>query len=265
MGLHGDWYVSMYKKKTILKKNYTRESFNMLPLSDFSKTVFGEEAKDFDEILKHPDINDDFWKTRYGGGEAHNAIKHSDIPILLVTGFYDIYTGGVFDMWNSLDAQTKSKSALAVHPFEHGGSGNNQPILFENGVLRNEYKDYALRWINSIRGKDTSPFRKGMVTYYKLFSNEWCTDTFKNSDNTKIIPFGQGEVTYCYNPYNPATFKGGLSANFGGNAWQDPPNSRYDIISLYTPEFLEDTFIKGKMKAKLKVKSTCEDTCFIYE
>ena len=60
---------------------------------------------------------------------------------------------------------------------------------------------------------------------------------------------GQGEVTYLYNPYNPASFQGGLSANFGGNAWQDPPNSRYDIISLYTPEFQEDTFIKGKMKA----------------
>ena len=73
---------------------------------------------------------------------------------------------------------------------------------------------------------------------------------------------GAGSVTYKYNPYAPASFKGGLSANFGGNAWQDPPNSRYDIISLYTPEFKEDTFIKGKMSAKLTVKSDCEDTCF---
>jgi len=262
MGLHGDWYVSMYKKKSILKKNYTRESFNMLPLSDFSKTVFGEEAKDFDEILKHPHINDAFWKTRYGGGEAHNAIKYADIPILLVTGFYDIYTGGVFDMWNSLDIKTKSKSALAVHPFDHGGSGNNQPILFENGVLRNEYNDYAIRWLNSIRGKETAPFQKGKVTYYKLFGNEWCTDTFENPENTCKIPLGKGEVTYRYNPYNPATFKGGLSTNFGGTDWQDPPNLRYDILTFYSPEFNEDTFVKGKMKAKLKVKSNCKDTCF---
>jgi predicted acyl esterase len=73
---------------------------------------------------------------------------------------------------------------------------------------------------------------------------------------------GEGSVTYKYNPYAPASFKGGLSANFGGNAWQDKPNSRYDIVSLYTPEFEEDTFIKGKIKAKLKVSSDCEDTCF---
>lgn len=262
MGLHGGWYVNMYKKKSIPNKNFTPATYNMLPLSDFSKTVFGEEAEDFDEILKHPDKNDAFWSTRYGGGEAHEAIKHANIPILLVTGFYDIYTGGVFDMWNGLDEQTKSKSALAVHPFDHGGSGENQPICFENGVLNREFKDYAVRWLNSIRGEESAPFEKGKVTYYKLFANEWHCDTFNNFANTRTIPLGTGEMTYRYNPYNPAAFKGGLSANFQGNAWQDPPDSRYDIISLYTPEFKENTFVKGKMKAKLKVRSNCEDTCF---
>ena len=262
MGLHGGWYVGMYKKKSIPHKNYTSATYNMLPLSDFSKTVFGEEAKDFDEILKHPDKNDTFWETRYGGGEAHEAIKHANIPILLVTGFYDIYTGGIFDMWNGLDEQTRKKSALAVHPFDHGGSGAGQPVCFENGVLNNAFKDYAVRWLNAIRGKGAAPFEKGKVTYYKLFGNEWCTDTFENPEKTQIIPLGNGEAAYRYNPYNPAAFPGGLSANFGGTAWQDPPNSRYDIISLYTPEFPETTFVKGKMKAKLKVKSNCEDTCF---
>ena len=262
MGLHGGWYVEMYKRKSRLKKNFTTASYNMLPLSDFSKTVFGEKAEDFDEILKHPNKNDAFWRTRYGGGEAHNAIKHANIPILLVTGFYDIYTGGIFDMWNGLDEQTKSKSALVVHPFDHDGLGERQPINFENGLLKNEFNNYITRWFNAIRGKETAPFENGKVTYYKLFGNEWCTDTFENSGKTQTITLGRGEVTYRYNPYNPATFKGGLSTNFGGNAWQDPPNSRYDIISLYTPEFSEDTFIKGKMKAKLTVKSNCEDTCF---
>jgi putative CocE/NonD family hydrolase len=105
IGLQGNWYVNMYKRKSIPTKNYTTESYNMLPLSVFSKTVFGENAEDFDEILKHPNKNDAFWKTRYGGGEAHDAIKHANIPILLVTGFYDIYTGGVFDMWNALTSK----------------------------------------------------------------------------------------------------------------------------------------------------------------
>ena len=60
MGLHGGWYVGMYKKKSNLKKNFTPASYNMLPLSEFSKTVLCEKAEDFDEILKHPDKNDSF-------------------------------------------------------------------------------------------------------------------------------------------------------------------------------------------------------------
>lgn len=242
--------------------NYTAESYNMLPLSDFSKTVLGESAEDFDEILKHPDKNDDFWKTRYGGGEAHNAIKHANIPILLVTGFYDIYTGGVFDMWNSLDENTKAKSAFAVHPFDHGCNGVGQPINFENGNINNEFENFSVKWFNSVRGISKSPFTKGKVTYYKLFDNKWCCDDFNTAEQYKRIGLGKGLISYKYNPDNPATFKGGLSANFGGNAWQDKPNSRSDIITLYTDEFKEDTFVKGKIKAKLKVKSNCEDTCF---
>ena len=262
MGLHGGWYVGMYKKKSIPNKNYTAESYNMLPLSNFSKKIFGECAEDFDEILKHPDRNDDFWNTRYGGGEARNAIKHAGIPILLITGFYDIYTGGVFDMWNSLDDETKLKSALAVHPFDHGCNGVGQPINFEKGNIHKEFESFSVKWLNSIRDKCESPFQKGKVTYYKLFGEKWCCDDFAKTEKYQKIGLGKGEFSYQYNPNNPATFKGGLSANFGGSAWQDKPNVRDDIITLYTPEFTRDTFVKGKIKAKLNVKSDCKDTCF---
>ena len=262
VGLNGSWYVGMYKKKSIQHKEYTAESYNMLPLSDFSKSVFGEAAEAFDEILKYPDKRDDFWNTRYGGGEAHNAISHAHIPILLVTGFYDIYTGGVFDMWNALDGETKSKSALAVHPFDHGGAGAGQPIVFENGNINKEFENYSVNWLDSVRGKCETPFPKGKVTYYKLFDDQWCCDDFCDAAQYQRIGLGKGIVSYPYDPADPATFKGGLSTNFGGNAWQDKPNQREDIVTIYTSEFAEDTFIKGKIKARLKVKSDCNDTCF---
>lgn len=262
MGLHGGWYVGMYKKKSIRNKNYTAESYNMLPLSNFSKTVFGENAEDFDEILKHPDKNDPFWMTRYGGGESHNAIKHANIPILLVTGFYDIFTGGIFDMWYSLDDETKSKCALAIHPFDHGCNGAGQPINFEDGNVFKEFPHLSVRWLDSIRGKCEAPFEKGKVTYYKLFDNKWCCDDFEAAQQYQTIGLGKGTISYEYNPNTPAIFRGGLSANFGGNAWQDKPNLRSDIITVYTCEFTKDTFVKGKIKARLTVKSDCEDTCF---
>jgi len=261
-GLHGGWYVGMYKKKSIPEKNYHDRSYDLLPLSAFSKTVLGEPAADFDEILMHPDRNDPFWRTRYGGGEAFDAIRHARIPILLVTGFYDIYTGGIFDMWNTLDETTRAQSALAVHPYEHGGTGNAEPVRFENSVLREVFPQYAVRWMNSVRNGTEPPFCKGKVTYYKLFGNEWCRDGFDPPAKKKRIPLGTGEISYRYDPNDPAFFPGGLSANFGGNEWQDPPYLRQDIISLFTPQAEQDVFIKGKMRAKPKVKSDCEDTCF---
>lgn len=261
-GLHGSWYVGMYKKKSLLQKNYTDESFQLLPMEDFSKTVFGEDSPDLDQTLAHPRRDDPFWQTPLGGSEAHNAVANAGIPILLTTGFYDIYTGGIFDMWNAMDDATRAISALAVCPYDHSCTETNQPVAFEHGRFEDVFGNYAIRWINSIRGKEAPPFEPGKVTYYRLFDGRWAVENFANGPQKIEIPLGQGEVSYLYNPYAPARFKGGLSGNFGGTAFQDVPNSRYDIKSFFSMPFPEDRFIKGKMKARLCVKSDCEDTCF---
>jgi len=262
IGLHGGWYARMYKKKSLQAKKYASENFQMLPLIDFSSTVFGEKAEDFDEILLHPNHENDFWKTRYGGGEAHNAIKYANIPILLVTGFYDIYTGGVFDMWNAMEQTTREKCALLVHPYDHMGQPDNQPVRFENGSLTDVFGEYTVQWIEYIRGKAVAPAFPGKVTYYKLFDQAWCTDDFAQPDKKIEFTLGEGEQKYIYDPKDPASFKGGLSTNFGGSAWQDPPYQRPDILTYFTPAFEKDTFLKGKMQGELTVKSNCEDTCF---
>ncbi len=262
IGLHGGWYAGMFKKKQLKHKNYVPEAFHTLPLSDFSKTVFGEGATDLDETLRHPQRDDPFWTTRFGGGEAHDAVKHARIPILFVTGFYDIYTGGVFDMWNSLDEETKQQCALVVHPYQHSGKPDGQPVTFEKAMISEAFGDCRTQWLDAIRGKSDYPFARGQVTYYPSFGNGWLCDDFAPAKTTLTFPLGEGEKTFRYNPYAPAEFRGGLSANFEGTAWQTEPGKRYDILTFYTPEFASDTFIKGKMTAKLTVRSTCEDTCF---
>ena len=259
---HGVWYLAMYKTKKIREKKFGAESFLKTPLSGFSRDILGEPAEGLEEILLHPDKNDPFWNTRYGGGDSHNAIKNAGIPILLTTGFYDIYTGGVFDMWNGMDNSTREKCALIVHPYDHGCIAEGQPIQFPNATLAGAFAGYKVKWLDYVRGKGESPVKVGKITYYKLFGNEWQTDDFAPPKTEKRIILGKGEITYVYDPKNPAVFRGGLSVTGGGNEWQDKPDMRPDIISVFTPEFEKDTFIKGKMRVKLTVKSDCEDTCF---
>ncbi|MBE6574339.1 MAG: CocE/NonD family hydrolase [Ruminococcaceae bacterium] len=261
VGLHGGWYVTdMYKNKTMPKKPYTAESFNMLPLSDFSMRIFGENAEDLNEVFKHPDKNDSFWKdTLYGGNDSRDSLVGADIPILFTTGHYDIFTGGIYDMWRGLDDKTRSKSAMAVHPYSHGGHKNEDPIGFEGAELNDIVPDYRIAWLDHIRKGSEAPFKKGKITYYKSFGNEWCCDDFNLSDVYLTLSLGEGVVSYSYDPKQPTRYVGGLSCNFGGCQWQE---KREDVVSIYTDVFKCDTFVKGKIKAKLKVKSDCEDTCF---
>ena len=262
IGLHGRWYASNYKKNTMPEKPYVHDSYLTLPLKDFSKVVFGEEIPSFDEPLKHPDKNDPFWNTRAGGGEARGATDHAGIPILFTTGYYDLYTRGTFDMWRSLDEKTRVQCALLVNPYDHSGTPKAAPYVFENGTIDEQFGDYERDWFDYVRGKCEAPCPVGKVSYYKMFGEGWCTDDFAQPEKSVTFTLGEGEKTYRYNPYAPASFKGGLSGVFYNTAFQDQPNSRYDILSFYLPAFEEDTFIKGRMSAKLTVRSTCEDTCF---
>jgi len=263
--LHGSWYVGMYKAKSHMKKNYTIGSFDMLPMKNFTKTVFGESAEDFDEMLKAPNPDHEFWQTKFGGNDARNATNNVNFPILFTTGFYDIYTGGIFDMWKNMSEDSRNMSALVVSPYDHGDSCNpEESIVFPNGKRCEQFgNSYEIEWFDYIRGRNVSaPFETGKITYYKLFDNKWETDRFLKSDEEIKIKLGDNDVSYVYNPYDAPKFKGGLSRAFGGTVFQDKPNLRHDIISVYTEPFEEDVFVKGKMSAKLSVKSDCEDTCF---
>jgi len=262
VGLHGEWYVGMYKAKSMTEKNYTPDSYKMLPLSDFPITVFGESVPDLEGVLANPDKNSPFWSTHLGGAESRDATRSANIPILLVTGMCDIFFGGVVEMWRRMDDATKAKSALLIHPYGHSCSPDGQIVQFDGGNPWETFGDYELRWFDHIREKCDSPIHKNAVTYYDLFGDGWHTDNFTDAESTVSFTLGEGEQTYTYDPEDPASFKGGLSCNFGDTAWQDPPGLREDILTYYTPEAKEDTVVCGKMRLRLTVKSDCEDTCF---
>ena len=166
-------------------------------------------------------------------------------------------------MWKNMDPESRGGSALVISPYDHGDNPTSDGITFPNGRRVEAFgEDYEIDWLDYIRGKSAVPFVPGKVTYYRLFENTWQTDTFAPGEKTLRIRLGEEEKSFVYNPYDPPEFKGGLSRAFGGAVFQDPPNSRHDIISLYTEPFGQDTFVKGKMSARLRVKSDCEDTCF---
>ncbi len=259
-----NWYLDNYKPKAKLKKQYTTGCFETLPLLDMPKTAFGEPAPAYEAIIRSPKPTDPYWSTPEGGVNTKGATNDIKFPALFTTAFYDIYTGGIFDMWKKMSTETRNNCALVISPYDHGDNCNESTgILFPKGKRMERFgSKYEMEWFDHIREGKPSPFEKGKVTYYSLFENCWRTDDFKSGGELISLPLGEESVTYTYNPFDPPRFKGGLSINFGGSAFQDKPNSRYDIISVYTKPFEADTFVKGKMTSKLCVSSDCEDTCF---
>lgn len=281
IGLHGNWFIGGYKKKnTHLQRNRSISFFD-LPLCDFSRRYFGEAVPELDEVFAHPREDDPFWKTPEGGSDSYDAIVKSTFPILLTTGMYDIYTGGVFDMWARLSEARRAQCALLVGAYDHGGNGMrtyqkkpNTPVDFPQGALGMVCPDRAVQWFDHIRkGTPLTFIKPGKTCYYALYENAWHeTDKLVNGPvahtfylNNRTLD-GQAnapaEITYVYDPKKPAPFKGGLCLNFGGMPIQDPPDFRPDVISFLSKPFTRTLDVRGRMTARLVCKSDCEDTCF---
>ena len=274
-GLHGSWAVRMYKKKQLLKKNFTEDSFRILPLTEFPRAVFGEEAPFMSEEFRHPDPADPFWETPDGGGHFKKALDGLKFPVLFITSFYDIYTEGVLDMWENLSPESRARCALLVTPFDHNYRGAAEPLVpYANGKIESVWPNFKVEYLKALRENRTPGFiTPGNVTWHAQHEGIWRTAPHLTDGEKKVVlklnpgtldaaSGEEKEITYTYNPYAPAVFKGGCCNNFGGQQLQDAPDSRYDIISFLSAPFERDTVFQGGGKVKLKVRSDCEDTCF---
>ncbi|MBR0459713.1 MAG: CocE/NonD family hydrolase [Victivallales bacterium] len=276
MGLHGSWYAkSMYKKKALRhKKNFSEEAWRILPLSNFSRSVFGEEAP-LSEDMRHPNPEDPYWKTPQGGSEYYGALENLDIPVAIVTAWYDIFTEGIIDMWHRLSPERRARCPLLITPWSHGWNHGPKDFIIskEDGDVQGS--KVILEWFEHIRkGTPMTFLPEGGVKWFNQFGTKWETGDdlpygkkslrlFLNQKRTlDTAPKPQGELTYTYIPVSPATFPGGCSNTFGGMVAQPQPNFRYDVLSFLTKPFEEPVQVCGQSELELHVRSDCPDTCF---
>ncbi len=254
---HANWHFILYKSKSNLNKNFSMKSFSELPLKGLSKRVLNDNAEDFEQMLLAQFPTDPFWNTRFGGAEARNVTDNANIPILLTTGYNDYYVGGVFKMWNRMSSTTKNQCALLVSPYNHGDSySETDGIGFPNGRRSEQFGNtYQIDWFDNIRKGTPLPFKKGEITYYRVFENVWQGSFYEKPTKSLTIPLGSDTVSFEYDPLNPPAFnaEGTFLKGIDGRA---------DVVTLYTPVLDKDVFIKGQIEADLKVSSNCLDTSF---
>ena len=252
---HANWHFSLYKNKCGLNKKFNMDSFSSLPLAGLSERALGDVAEDFEEMLAAPNPRDEFWSTRYGGGEAYGATDNAGIPILLTTGYNDFYVGGVFDMWRRMGEETRRQSALLVSPYNHGDSYDGaRGIPFPMGRRSEAFGGtYAIDWLDNVRLGTPLPYEKGVITYYRAFEDGWKSDFYSGEVSDVTVPLGEGEAILRYDPKNPPAF------SEEGTRWAYTAGEG-SVITIDTAPFDHDTFVKGRMRAEISLSADCPDT-----
>jgi putative CocE/NonD family hydrolase len=270
IGLHGNWFVKGYKKKNTSLQRDKSVNLTDFPLVDFSRRYWGVPEITFDTPLRHPDRNDPFWRTNEPGSGANcrNGLKNSTMPILLRTALYDIYTEGVLEMWRETSRERLANCALLVNAYDHGGRLSKEMKgtygEFPGGSCADDGVE-PVDWFDWCRtGEPLAKAMPGKVRHYALWENRWIeADALVDGPQRVEVPFGKGERGWVYDPKRPLPeFPGSGGICFGGMRKQPPPDFRDDVASFILPPVESRLDVRGRMRAKIAVKSDCEDTCF---
>ena len=274
IALTGAWYKGNYHNKVPGRVRDETVPQTDFPLIDWSRRFFGAAEPAFDKPLLHPRADDPFWTSDDpdAGRDYGEALTKSTMPVLLRTGFYDIYTEGVFDMWRTMSPERRANCALIVDAYDHGGEV--QEALrgsygeFPDGGRRHfgQAEDEWRAWCLGERAPSFTGFKKGMTTYYALWENAWHTEPELIDGPRRVeLPLAAtpSEVGYVYDPRRKLPeFPGSGGICFGGMRRQPEPGLRDDVKSFVLPPLTERLDVRGRMTARLSVKSDCEDTAF---
>ena len=265
--LAGNWLRKVYLQKRHDIPRDESASFFDFPLLDFSRRYWGKPVPAFDDLVSHPRADDPFWLSDAPGVSRQSLLK-STMPVLLRTGFYDIYTEGICDMWRSLPAARRANCALAIDAYHHASSPFDWVVGTRAdfpGGARPPRMTGALDWFDHVRlGRPCPGVTPGRTRYYALWENVWHEDDeLADGPHAIELPLGAGTHAWTYDPTRPPPdFPGSGGICFGGMQLQPPPGFRDDVVSFVLPAAGKTIDVRGRMTARLSVSSDCEDTCF---
>jgi putative CocE/NonD family hydrolase len=234
--------------------------------------------------LTQQPVRNQVWKTI----EATTFIEPQDIevPVLMVGGWYDLYTDGMVDAYLGFRAHggdvTRTNTTLVMGPWLHSGLDQvRQGDLEYPGAVGYSSATTMAYFDHHLRGIDNGFEKKTGFHYYQMGSEEWRVTTTWPPEKSTATPFylqpGRAldrepaaadtpPSSFRFDPANPAPTVGG--ANLNPSLKQGPYNQgfanafRQDTLTFQSPVLDEDLVITGKVTAELYVSSDRPDTDF---
>jgi uncharacterized protein len=107
------------------------------------------------EMMSHGDYDDDYWKHPDVNWQEHYD-ETKDVPMLLVSGWYDSYAGGTIQNYVELSKRLRSPVSLLMGPWTHGGNARSFAGEVEFGpdaAIEDFDRDFHRRWFDRFLGR----------------------------------------------------------------------------------------------------------------
>ncbi len=235
-------------------------------------------------ILAHPD-DDIYWQYVQN---STNIASSFNVPMLLVSGWYDLYPNDNLRAFNDICAQSdttvRQEHRLIFGPWTHFGIGDAQEgvLTYNNATSLNQqtiqFWDYYMKGISN--GWDSQP----VVSYYQMGEDQWLTATSWSGVSRTSVDFylqpggglsqtipsvSNSSDSFLYDPNNPTPAWGGARFNpfdttvlIGPQDLSTTVENRLDVLVYSTPVLSQDLRVNGHVFVQLYVSSNQLDTDF---
>lgn len=212
-----------------------------LPLEDSLQKYFGDKAPWLFEYLKHPNVDDSYWTSR----RHHIALERVQIPILLVSGWYDTFTTQTMHQFKQLHDRGVNVN-LVVGPWTHvQGSGlHSMP----------EIMDFLSEHLAK-----TGKYDHSQARVFITGSQEWRSLSTWPPATQPIALYLQGNsgigltlpaqnarpTSFVFDPLDPTPSIGGNQMSSGGRVNDSAYADRSDVLTFTSEPLSEDLEVLG--------------------
>ncbi|KAI1374929.1 X-Pro dipeptidyl-peptidase-domain-containing protein [Hypoxylon crocopeplum] len=230
----------------------TRKLLDEVPLADAVTKFFGDLAPWIHHDISHPNVSGPGWKdVQYG-----EALDRTDIPVLLVTGYYDLLYRQTIEQYERLQARG-CKVAFTVGPWTHVMVGLGKEMQIE-----------SLEWLGEHLARREHTHRRSLVHMFDTGTKEWLElpswppsthqlDLFLGPEKglSKEKPSGEDLLSlsssFQFDPAHPTPTIGGPLMNGGGSVNDSVLATRPDVLTFTTMPLEEDIRVAGKPVVEL--------------
>lgn len=198
-------------------------------------------------------LEGEFWKSRQPINYLER-VHQSEIPILLVGGWQDLYPMGISEMYASLQNLHAGKS-------KYGLMGPGQPISPNHHLVMGPWGHYkglnvemTLAWYDKWLMDEATPHFTGNTPYHAIdmTTGVWYDfSTYPFTTNYKSFVLGK-ELTLS-------------AANASASFRFGPRNAENTSVSFQTKPFVEEMALAGPGSVRLLASTTSNDMTFLVE